>query len=522
MSVKQKDDTATELTNHHQNSEKKVESEPMYVDQEEKGHENVSNPNTIDVFLWNVMKRTDFRNDNKYQYHTKVLFLVAIEVIMGVPFFIQHGATVSIVMYLLMIAFCIVALMFAKCKAQDLNGTISKINDILDIPNENDEGLYDINRKYYGVALILFTALYSLHLIIYEIWGGDMLFHATWTGYWIPGCWAIWICVNCYFVIDKKHKKKINNEKIKLLNRYKQPKHDNNHKIKQIDENVTKRLEEWKKTKNANMRKNEIIAVVCFVVVLRFVVMNTFNGTWLDILINDDISTINNVPILYFIFSVYTNIIDTIIMSYCFYCIQTRTIYDYLFIWVITDEMSRFMDSDPDEINDIIAWWELRKYYSCCVINSFVIGFNKLIFVCLLFCFTAIIWMILTFQVGQYQWVIINCIMVLYFGILSFKTTTICVRYHNAQLSHISTLNRIKLLFQINHVEHFNTNDDTNIYKYKMEAAQGIFDIIEKDILTTSKPLSILGVRMNNNFMLFLRGTVIAFTIAVIVEISAS
>eukprot|EP01083_Nonionella_stella_P283269 963999_1 len=161
----------------------------------------------VNVHLWQAMERTDLNEikKKKYQYHHRLLLLCIIPIVSFIAWIIPSKTT-AIIMYSVMILLGITVLVVAKHKSRNnTSGSfLTQINGIFDIPNTED-GVYDASRKHHGLVLVLSVVIYSLHLLIANVFYNDILWYATWFGNFAPAFWAAWLCINCYFVIDPEY-----------------------------------------------------------------------------------------------------------------------------------------------------------------------------------------------------------------------------------------------------------------------------------------------------------------------------
>ena len=180
-----------------------------------------------------------------------------------------------------------------------------------------------------------------------------------------------------------------------------------------------------------------------------------------------------------------------------------QIVYHYQFPSKILEYLT--LQFKSDNINDIVSWWQLRKYYIECIIDIYgsgvesVIGLGLLGFVSL--------------SIAAFTWDKSNddrlLVVEIFYGfailIVTFtlSLTTSAVKVYTGQLGHIYTLNKERLRLEYIECDHIN--------KY-----ENIFQRIVKDVKDNVKPMMVFGVKMVPEFLIFLKTTAVAVFIAAI------
>eukprot|EP01083_Nonionella_stella_P127840 387258_1 len=198
---------------------------------------------------------------------------------------------------------------------------------------------------------------------------------------------------------------------------------------------------------------------------------------------------------------------DCVVVSGFFCLFQTVAFHHYHFFWHIMDELAAPINAQSAQ--DIVGWWELRKYYIHCVVSVYLPTYR----LCMLCASTGCIVLAISYFNGGIGAILSICL-IAYFTSMVFALTTQAVRYHGAQLSHLSTLNKERLQFKMNGAIGYAKDDEHEGWVYE------IMDLIAIDIQRNTHPISVLGVRLDTNFMLFLRASAVTLCFALIFESS--
>eukprot|EP00483_Globobulimina_turgida_P012222 UN12244 len=191
---------------------------------------------------------------------------------------------------------------------------------------------------------------------------------------------------------------------------------------------------------------------------------------------------------------IYMMICDIIFLSIFYFFVQSLFFYHYHFIYDIMFQLSLSIESKT--INDVVAWWELRKWYQNVIVIK-ASGLSTYVIAALSASVCCASIGIGTIAAKQYPWAITNGVTLLYCTVLVFASAELCVSYHNLQLDHVNTLNKERLKL-------FKSEMSKLKQTYQSEVTEKVFDVLHQDIERNDFPLPLLGVRMNANFMLFL------------------
>eukprot|EP01084_Bolivina_argentea_P221861 375665_1 len=447
--------------------------------------------------------------DQKYKYHFKLLVPVAAtfgQYLFGV---IIPLSTINELESLNWIYMMYSSVLLVICLVMLLKGyrskTLLKYNLLHILNIKNPKGIYVIHElKCIGLLLILttaylcivtisffFTSLYKCRIDATNVDGKCAI-------YWSGGneTYAFAMSIPYIFLFQSVQcDSEITNAKNKIINKYKN--------IKQIDDEVVKSLSKWQKRKTFGKRKLEII--ISFLCILFFIFVANINR-------NEVFS--NNHPISRIILCLILNATDAAVLAVLFIVGHTIIIH-YKFPLVIMKRLSFSINANT--IDDVIGWWELRQFYNA-TINIHISLLKFIIFAALLACTAQSVWVITQWNSRLKAELIYTTVLAVYIICGTFIVIENTVQYHQCQLSHSNTVNKETLQLNRNeYIKYVNNYDDK-----KTQLMEGTRDKMINNILVDIKEnsiqISVLGVRMNTNFMLFLRATVITVFIALIIE----
>eukprot|EP01084_Bolivina_argentea_P044050 81101_1 len=301
------------------------------------------------------------------------------------------------------------------------------------------------------------------------------------------------IAFTSHYEVTAECHEKIKTEKEKLLKKYA---HCDTFK-KRVD-HLTARVVDWAEGKYAKNRKTEsvITAIVfCFVFVVGLG-MSPW-AIW-SVIFNED--TIGIPDLGSYIFVFYVLILNAILGTICFFYLWQTLTHHYRLGSIIMDGLG--LSLNCVYVTDLVAWWELRKYYKYCVVEVYSVGFSAIITFALITSFVSTISLFAAVRGGWTNaFVSMMTFALLYIGMIAFSVVTVAALYHEDQLAHSITINKERLRFK----QHYKnmTFDQDREDRFDQE----IIDIIATDIETNSATIKCLGVPMNNNFILFLRAS---------------
>ncbi len=209
--------------------------------------------------------------------------------------------------------------------------------------------------------------------------------------------------------------------------------------------------------------------------------------------------------------------LDSILITFVIGILLTPIWHHYEFLSIIMDELSQPINAN--NIFDILGWWELRKYYVYCVVNVHTATLRYVSFGSLIAAIVCISVYFLGPRLGLRPDVLFMflcgavCMIVVKFLVVSQA-----VAYHKILLSHLITMNKERLQFDANELISYTHNNQNNNNDKTRELRNIVFDRIDDDITNNSHPISVLGVRVDATFMLFLRASAITIAVAILIE----
>eukprot|EP01084_Bolivina_argentea_P023919 44682_1 len=519
---------ATELAAHIEQNEhdQKEQNEPKHEKSKPLEQSNYCALKQKKLFLGDIFKSNDLPK-KKYKYYHKIWLLLVIPFIFHI---LTYGQIVHLIFCVFLVVICTFLLFFAfKRGNKNKQSVFNVLNDLLGIPNPMGS-LYEINTTYYGITYLLCLLYYCIEwIIVYSFFripfmsdnfnwddGSEFLEYVDNTpqlvvvvaeasiSRYILDAMAV-IIVSTYYIVDPDFATKLEDEKKKVLDRY-----DYTKIIQRIENGIISALEQNQIDKQPQKRKLEIFVVFFGAIWYRLCISYFFPGTLLNTLnLHNDITIGAGKSII----AVFIIIIDVTFLNIWYFYVQTVFFYHYDFIRDIMKQLALSIEST--NIDDIIAWWELRKCYLSIIFFN-VSGLSIYVLAALIVSLSQAISGFIFLSAGESdeRWtgfVVSNIIILAYSTTGLFYGSTICVSYHRLQLSHINMLNkeRLKLL------QYPRTSNNE-----EFEMAEKIFIVLAQDIQQNDFPLSLLGVRMNANFMFFLRGVAISIVNAFFIEIS--
>lgn len=274
-------------------------------------------------------------------------------------------------------------------------------------------------------------------------------------------------------------------------------------------------MTKWRNSKYMNNRKLEL----CFSIIFGtggMIFGNILPNSLIPVLIDSEKNNEPSIGSYIFSFYIFISCIIIVGIGFQMYLLDSLIIH-YKLGAIIMDELS--LPINCQSIDDLFAWWELRKFYKHCIIKIYSSGFSSIITCAFILAFFAVYGIVgaLTTDSGRIQLIFMNGVFLIYAGILSFILVTNAVSYHKNQLKHLVTCNKERLRFKKQHfVYSMKKSYDININKLQMDIIQESIDIILYEIKENSETIKCLGIDMNHNFLLFLRASAISITIAFI------
>eukprot|EP01083_Nonionella_stella_P024135 66734_1 len=489
-----------------------------------------------------VLKRE--KEVKRYKYHKRVPLLFIISAVLVTVSVIQSDNTtswskpVNIAVCGVVMALCVVVLILAAYQShvapaasdtvtttaadqpendshqpsQKSMSMANYVNRLLGIPDTGD-ALFDIERKFFGLTYvasilfhcaiqIIFTSTYSVTYVDYVHPYELMIVRETSTERWSMIGYSTFIATSCYFSVNGPCADRVKEIKANLLSRY------TGSRVTSIDDNIcTFRLKKWKDSKKIENRKGEVLVDICLSIFVRFVLDSYIaEGAWLNI-------DSSGIEARHHLFAAFLCVTETVLLSIYFYHVHTVVVYHYRFIYVIMHELAHPIQSKT--VRDIIGWWELRKFYIHCVLPIYGSLYAVVVSVGLVFC--TIIVLVVFSLFGKVHGAVIvfglicSCIMLGY----TFSVVSSAVAYHTHLLSHKNTVNRERMQLDRNDLFELVNNVQRSEYR---EIRDRIIDEIVNDIQNNSSPFKVLGVRLDANFLLGLRGFAITVFVGFIVQ----
>eukprot|EP01083_Nonionella_stella_P002206 6352_1 len=492
----------TELTSH-------IALQPLTENHTTICHDHEVSPTTIN--LGDPLKSVKLRSTYQWKYTLCIVFAV-INWFVCYPGFYTSNYNLSIgvisgmkwgflvyfsVLLLLCIVLCVHVLIKSSASQQPWISTLNRVINI-----QKPTTIYDLGVTEY-VPVLIFVAIvwccvenivmlsaYEIHMRHSDVCGNHggndesppQCFAAEGFG---GGCLIVTSFSIFCLLQTIECKAKIQEEREKIKAKYAH--------ISEIVERINDRLDgEWRDSMKLSNRLFEIFCVCAgcatfFVYEFTMSRQNIWHGGYpADVL---------------FIGCMY-HLGEIVVASAFLLLFQTITYHYYDIFRCIMDELAAPINAQSPQ--DIVGWWELRKYYIHCVVSVYLPSYRLL----MIGASTGTI-MGAIFYFFDTMKVELSIAVIGYCLTLVFTLTTQAVSYHAAQLSHLSTINKERLQFKMNGLNGY--GNDINERR-----VDEIMDLLVIDIKSNTHPISALGVRLDANFMLFLRASVLTLSFALI------
>eukprot|EP01083_Nonionella_stella_P010371 29552_1 len=463
--------------------------------------------------LTDPLQAIDFKDRftvNKHLFFS--LFLGGIFMIFGNASFYGLPKSlrfISIGFFVITLSSCLLFILYGKFgTAKSLDVFLSeRLLHIADETKGKDILLMNWNNKagvvtvflyiYSSVSVLLFEALYSDVLYDtsrcgqnHEMYRAQCLAVYSTFSQTMPAMWAVYL-----FVSFRKVKCTAEVQKLKqmVLDKYET--------AKTIDQRITNDfLGKWKQGKKWEERRSQWIYFFVLSLFMIICVQGFLRHDIPSIEINTALDGIAiGIGILHYC-------VDAGFWSIFFYfCFGTMMHYDFPYEIM----MGLLSPINVNDANDVIAWWELRKLYIETIGNIYCFSLGFAIFLLIVGILTFGVYLLATLGTVHTAITLVYATGLSLGVIATFRMVANAVSYHNVQLLHVGTMNKEKI--RLNHKFFYDDGDESK--KSKNETLLNIIDFITIDIEANSVPIRVLGVHMNYNFMLFLRGTVITFAI---------
>lgn len=163
----------------------------------------------------------------------------------------------------------------------------------------------------------------------------------------------------------------------------------------------------------------------------------------------------------------------------------------------------------------LIDWWELRQFYIYVIIHHYASDFREYITVGVIGTGIMITIMLTLWDCNGFDCISdfdieqVFLVWTLYIIGLTLALTYNGTLYVHRQKKHLSMLNLLKLISIERGIEGITGSDGDNI---------NAVDVIQSDVENRLYTMKVLGVSIDDNFLLGLRGAVIAFLLSLLIE----
>ena len=393
-----------------------------------------------------------------------VWILAILTGIFGNPQLIPGITQIAIVVvFSLITAFCSIIFLLWICRRK--MSICEFINNAFGIPHPSKEygekdvdKLFDFDRRVWGFWFWLFVFFCSinnlfLHTVFYlspsdldrcktigqlrrstDIFVGKCAVNKSTVAQFYVFITAICVIFPSYYKINRLY--------VTDMNKYLNGNNDNllTPKITKLKEYIQNKLvTEWSKTKSKANRKLEIFLTLGISFAFHFVIYGIYRNHVFDI----------EVEWYYIFMCIYLYIVESMMLFVLIYNV-IQTLKHYQFPSYILNLLS--YQFNANNIEDIICWWQLRKYYLECIIDIYGQGITGWIGAGIMstlglavFVFTERKWNEVTPNDDTSILIWIGYGVILVVMLLTLSLASAAVDVYRNQLSHIHTLNKEKL-----------------------------------------------------------------------------
>merc|ERR1719273_923010 len=159
-----------------------------------------------------------------------------------------------------------------------------------------------------------------------------------------------------------------------------------------------------------------------------------------------------------------------------------------------------------------MGWWELRRYYMLCIVQMYtkaigpLIGFSIMAVAVLFF----IVFLFVVSSIQNDYW---DCLIMGIFAVVVIDFMLLMVQnavsYHKKQLEHVLAIRQRLLEVQRNELDGQYTIDERTSRLYPE-----IVESVIRDMEQNYDAVRVFGIRVDVNFMIFLRGIISALVVA--------
>eukprot|EP01083_Nonionella_stella_P071422 191816_1 len=441
------------------------------------------------LYLGNQKKKSKEIYEFTYRLHMLTPFTILTAVSYALLLSNYYPITIIVLVYNGCVFLCCLFVMFYGrfIYKHSLKQCANELFGIRIPADANNENIFYFEERHYAGLWLLMVISYTTCLSIIQSTLAILRICA-----WLP--LTVYtrlsaLVLNLVFLILYRTVKchpQIMVQKESILTKYK--------KIQKIDAKIHQRLLKWRNDKRFTNRKLEY-AAICIVVCWTNVIWATWGwGLW-------DQGALSVLwTIIY--------LIDIIVFSYIPYSMHTLYLHCKLGS-IIMEELGLPINSES--VTELVGWWQLRKFYSNCIVNHYTtalpLGIGLLLLaaaVLIMFLFVhtidwtngTIYW---RFMIDFVQWL---CWVLL----LAFLLVSNAVKYLGNQLSHSNMINEESVALETKNWKS-NTPKDI-VYQIEMQHKHYIIDGIVKNIERDSVAISVFGIKMNHTFMSVLKTAV--------------
>eukprot|EP01083_Nonionella_stella_P027527 75850_1 len=466
------------------------------------------------IHLGNFM--LEINRKNRYEYSPRIFASFVVTIWLFVSFFLE-GAVIQICIDSLILLFCVAIIIYSIRSGVAVKATA---NRLLGLPYKSVSDEFEFRfLQYYGL-LFLFVVAYSTFISIIDEATDDIHKNPSKEGIFAQRSNTLartrfgldlqiftrtWpLVVNGCLVLFSKHVRKDTLSEITEYRQRLMAKHQN---LTVIQERIDETLKDWKKRQYPMNRKREF--VILFVVILG----TNYTGALYD-------WEIYNHRPSFFVVETIIFVLDALVGAAVLMSLHSVYLY-YRLGWIVMAEFGRGLNATC--MDDLIGWWEFRKFYSNCIVQAYLSSLSMCIGSVLIGCIIIIGFLIIDLIVSNLDfsnpdghaladmaYLVVYCAYGLVFALLLINNAT---KYHDKQLSHVEMINRESIGLEMDNLY---SNDEYALKSLKATTNMHLLDTLKHDITHNSHVMKVFGcLSLNSRFMILMRGSVVSVVIAV-------
>eukprot|EP01084_Bolivina_argentea_P270197 459385_1 len=475
----------------------------------------------FEVDLRDVFK--DWKNSDYYVYHPGILQIVCVTAIVCyLRWYVYHISSVLVVSIWSLTIMAVSVIKYRKNSVQPLLHYINVTLCIADASNFEEKGgnIYNFDHTYHGLFILLLSVhssfFYLLYIFMYHRFNSFkvynepvsdpeyveeyMLFRAVDQSVYILFFSSIVFTLLGICEVSPKCHTHIKQKQNEIFN-----KHANSKSAKLINNVIKSALNDWRKSKYIKTRKPEFVVTCIFFV--SYVVYNCMLPNAIVSVLADQQK--RNIPsitayIIVFCITIINMTFGTIFIVHGIHSVLHHFRFPAILMENLTLEILQF-----DTIQDLCAFWEIRNFYKSCVVKTYSFGISSSMALAFISSVVTLIAMYLAYvEHKDVKFIYVNMVPVVfaYVGILTVSLVTLAQLYYSFQLGHLTICNQAILKFKQKRYIAILNNQDIKRNKYEIQVIDNIFSNIKFDIEQNSEPIKCLGIEINYNFLVLLKG----------------